>query len=319
MNIWDPIWKEDKEDADISTLVYKMKPVSFDLSDINLSIYGSEGSYLLSAKLQFDIQFKEDYINTLDLIKRTVWVVDDGGCIVRVNITNNTQNAIVDYVEKLNNFPAQRHWVAKRIKRGIRLEIDMPRSSAYPPIYNGSLKLQWQFGSVKLLVPEPMQIDSTTIETTVGFVIRKLENRNIRPMGQFMTPMEYYEQVSNRVPYKLTPRLHLLRPDMVTIEKFTIESSKNLVNELKDVVSVPMDTYDMSYSVEEHPTIPIKYAKSSTNRSIGSSFKPKENSSKKVDPILKNDQTHLRGRSLTSLGIVKKILSIIKRRKREIK
>lgn len=319
MNIWDPIWKEDKEDADISTLVYKMKPVNFDLSNINTVVYGRDGSYLLSAKLHFDIVFKENYINTLDLVKRAVWVVDDGSCVVKMNIDNPTNSMIVANVNNMVNRPAQRFWVAKKIKRGIRLEVNLPRFSAYPK-FGGHISINWNFGSVKLLVPEPMVIDSTTIETDIGFTFQELTMVTMRPAGDVLVPQEYYEHVSNTVPYKVLNRLYLARPDLVTIEKFTIESSKNLVNELKDVVSVPMDTRNTDYIIQEHPTIPVKYARSTSwNKSIGSSSKPKDNCSKKVDPAPKIDQTQSQGRSLRKLGIVRKILSIIKRRKREIK
>lgn len=320
MNIWDPIWKEDKEDSDINELVYKMKPVVFNLERINCLVYGSKGSYLLSTKVHFDIVFKEDYINTLDVDKRKVWVVDDGGCVVTMDIDNPSRNAVIEYVNKLNQGPAQRHWVAKRIKRGIRLELDLPRYSCYSPLYDGYISIYWTFGTVKLLVPEPMQIDSTTIETDVGFTIQKLELTSVRPMGDFLVPKECYQHSTNTIPYQILKKLNLFRPDMVTIDKFTIESSKNLVNEIKDIVSVPMDSYNINYIMEDNPDIPIRYARSSNaNKSIGSSSRPKDNCSKKVDPSPKTDQTQFKGRSLTSLGIVGKILSIIKRRKREIK
>lgn len=323
MNIWDPIWKEDKED-NISEPLYKMKPVQINLNDISFNKSVRPGGMLLWEKFYLDIEFNEDYINTLDVDKRKMWILDDGGCIVGCTIHSTGLEAkYEDEINDLMKQKTQRKWIVSKITNGVRLTVDMPRYVMHPKVtgrITGHLSYTWDFGSVKVLIPEPIRFDSSvvTISATFAYSYTVSYKYNANPYNLVDTAITSYMHVSNVNNYQVLPNLQLIKPALVAVHKFTIESAKNLVNELKEVISVPFPI-SQNYILEDHPEYPITYAKSRGNQSIGSSSKPKEKCHTKLSPTTLIDQTQLKGRSLRKLGIVAKILSIIKRRKREIK
>lgn len=253
-----------------------------------------------------------------------MWVLDDGGCIVGCTVHNTGLEA--KYENEMNDLmkpKSQRKWIVNKITNGVRLTTDMPRLVMHPKVtgrISGQFYYNWDFGSVKLLIPEPMRFDSSvvTISATFSYSYVGPYKYKANPLNPVDTAITSYMQVSNINDYKILPNLQLTKPALVALHKFTIESAKNLVNELKEVISVPFPI-SQNYILEDHPQYPITYARSRSSQSIGSSSKPKEKCHTKLSPTTLIDQTQLKGRSLRKLGIVAKILSIIKRRKRDIK
>lgn len=322
MNIWDPIWKEEKEDS-ISDPVYKLKPVQITLNGITLRRQFYKYDQLIYQRAFFDIEFKEDYINSLDVEKRKIWVLDDGGCVVTCQISGmGISSAVEKDINNAMKRAAQRKWVATKITNGIRLSVDLPRYVLQPragwdvTAGSASYSYTWDFGRIKLLIPQPMQFDSSVVTINARFEYSYITDFSI--MGN---RYDFYatntEHVSNVYNYKMLSNLQFEKLELVALHKFTIESAKNLINEIKDVIAVPMPT--RNYQLDNHPDIPITYARTTHSKSIGSSSRPKDKCSKEVYPNHKTDQTQSSGRSLIKLGIVNKLLSIIKRRKREIK
>lgn len=323
MNIWDPIWKEEKED-NISDPIYKMKPILINLDGISFTKSVKNGHIMLWNKFYLDIEFKEDYINTLEVDKRKLWILDDGGCVINCSIYDTGLPSNME--QDINNMMSrkrQRKWVVEKITNGVRLTVDRPVYQIMPTVsgrVQAKLGYTWNFGSVKVLIPEPMKFDSTVVTIQAGFAFNHVGPYNFPSASSNykITAFTEYEHVTNINSYESMKNLQLEKSSLVSLHKFTIESAKNLVNELKDVVSIPFPI-NMNYVLENHPEYPIAYARSRNNYSIGSSSKPKEKCHKNVSPITLTDQTQCKGRSLNKLGIVGKILSIIKRRKREIK
>lgn len=324
MNIWDPIWKQDKED-NIDTPIYKMKPVEIKFNSIRFPVKFYKYNQIVTQKVYFDIEFYENYINTLDVDKRRLWVLDDGGCVVKCKISSRhiTNDEEWDYNKGMER-GVQRKWVVSKITNGVRITIDLPRYTIQPENTTGlttsgqaSYTYTWDFGKLKLLIPEPMRFDGSVVRIAARFEYTEITDR--LTVGNwnrvYSTDVIHTMDVDD---YKVLTQLQFESNKLVALHKFTIESASNLIDEVKDVVSVPVPT--LSYKLEDHPEYPITYAKVKSNNSIGSSSRPKGECSKKGYPIHpKVDQTQLKGRSLIKLGIVGKILSMIKRRKREIK
>lgn len=324
MNIWDPVWKQETEDNTESP-VYKMKPIEIPLSGIYF--YAPEmksGSKIVDCQFVLDIEYSPEYIKTLDVDKRRLWVLDDGDCVVSAEFASDPYTtAISNALRKLMGKAVQRKWKVEKITNGVRLSIDLPREMYYPTVPGSrGLTLRWKFGSVKLLIPEPTRFDLNVVTMYGGFIYKvdgpitlrdgviTAETTGIRS-GYMNT-----QQLTN---YKEVKLLQFATLNRVAVHKFTIDSSANWISEIKDVCSVPVETFSINTVQENHPEYPITYHRASSNKSIGSSSRPKEKYSKLNTSIPRVDQTQLKGRSLKSLGIVGKILSIIKRRKREIK
>lgn len=319
MNIWDPIWKEEKEDS-ISDPVYKLKPIQINFNSVRLPINYYEMSRLLDQKVYFDIEFKEDYINTLDINKRKIWVLDDGGCVVKCELETSAINQqIVDAINSTISKAVQRKWSVTKITNGIRLSVDLPRRMLQPLCrarISSSYTYNWNFGQVKLLIPEPIRFDTSVVSIAARFEYAHMTMMTAsgNKIELVETNVDHTMDINN---YKTLNQLQLDSLSLVALHKFTIESSRNLISEIQDVISVPMPT--RNYEIVENQHYPISYARIRSNNSIGSSVRPTGKCSNKGDPMPKIDQTQSKGRSLRSLGIVGKILSIIKRRKREIK
>lgn len=320
MNIWDPIWKENKED-NIDDPIYKMKPVLINLDGIAFRESVNANHTMLWNKFYLDIEFNEDYINTLDVDKRKIWVLDDGGCTVNCQISSTGLSSTIE--DKINQIMAKKHqrkWVVQKITNGVRLSVDMPIHQIFPKVEartSAHFAYLWNFGSVKLLIPEPIQFDSNVVTISAIMTYAHVGENKFGTTFTYNVQTEY-THFSNITNYKLLNNLQLEKSSLVALHKFTIESAKNLVNEVKDVISVPFPI-NLNYVLENHPEYPITYARARNNVSIGSSSKPKDKCHMKMSPMTLADQTQCKGRSLNKLGIVGKILSIIKRRKREIK
>lgn len=321
MNIWDPVWKEEKEDS-ITDSVYKLKPVQINFKSVSLPISYYKSSRVVTQKVYFDVVFKEDYINTLDVDKRKIWLLDDGGCVVKCSIDGPGINSTI--AEELSNAMkggVQRKWTATKITNGIRISVDMPRF-VYQPYVTAQISSRytyyWDFGQVKLLIPEPLRFDSSVVSIAAifeysHFTEMSVKGGNYKP-SMCITNVDHTMDIHD---YRVLNQLQFDSLSLIALHKFTIESAKNLIGEIQDIIAVPMPT--RNYELSNHPEYPITYARIRNNKSIGSSYRPKEKCSIGKDPTPKIDQTQSLGRSLRNSGIVGKILSIIKRRKREIK
>lgn len=326
MNIWDPIWKQDTEDGSTSQPIYKMKPVYIEFKDI---IFNSSSIYsdniLMTQQVVIDIEFSEKYINTLDVDKRKIWVLDDGGCVVNCKTQYTglpTKNEIA--VNESMAGDSQEKWEVKKITNGLRLTVDL-RKRWISPIVSGNparFFFKWNFGSVKLLVPEPFRFDPSTVTINVGFLYSRIGTNKFAastgvPVLRSSVHGYSHSTELTQDSYKVLNQLQIEKESLVALHKFTIESANNLISEIKDIVSVPTPT--RNYVMDNHPEYPIAYARSNNNHSIGSSIRPRKECHKRISPTTKIDQTQSLGRSSKLLRIVKQILSIIKRRKREIK
>lgn len=298
-----------------------MKPIQIIFNDITLRRDAYKYDQLIYQKVHFDIEFKEDYINTLDVNKRKIWVLDDGGCVVKCKVTGmGFPNDIEKDINQVMSRGAQRKWVATKITNGIRLSIDLPRYVLQPETTLNfgaySYSYIWDFGRVKLLIPQPMQFDSSVVTIAARIeCVYMAKSRTVTTDYNYSVMNTIH--VTNVNNYKTLSSLQFETLNMIALHKFTVESAKNLLNEIKEVIAVPIPT--RNYQLDHHPDIPITYARTTNSKSIGSSSRPKENCSKEMYPNHKIDQTQSNGRSLKKLGIVRKILSVIKRRKREIK